>query len=201
MRVRGVVALSMLAVAMACGGHTHSSMPDEQAGTGGTGTCICLQIGCSPGFEWVPDPKVCCAGECVLACDGEACSDIDLDCRPGMHVGRLPDECCPLCVPDNPPSCDQAMMLYQEYRSQRLNKYQSAGCQDGGCTLFSEVNRCAFTCGSPIASEFRDAIAEDLDLFAEQTCAACPKQFAHPCPRPEVSCIDNVCQTPPVPPQ
>jgi hypothetical protein len=222
MRARGVVALSTLAVAMACGGRTNSLMPDEPAGTGGggasggsgkvpvagstssagTGPCLCIGVGCDAGLEWVPEPGVCCAGKCVLVCDDVACSDIDLGCRPGMHIGTLPDECCPLCVPDNPPSCDVAMKLYEEFRTQRLAKYQSAGCQDRGCAVFGENNRCASTCGAPIPSAFRDLIEEDLTLFAEQTCAACPKSFPIPCPAtPPFACIDNSCQVQPIPPQ
>jgi len=218
MWARGVVALSMLAVAMACGGRTLSTDNEltgtsgsatggssatggkthGSAPTAGTGPCLCLGVFCSVGSKWVPDPSVCCGGECVLACDDVACSDVDLTCRPGKHVGLLADECCPQCVPDAPPSCDLAMQAYREFRIERLTKYQSAGCQDSGCALFSESNRCASTCGAPIASAFRDAIEEELSVFAEQTCSQCPKQFPNPCPSaPPFSCIDNSCQAQP----
>lgn len=226
MRVRGVVALSTLVAAMACGGRTRS-VPDERdpvdrAGTtssggqasrgggasggsgqvpvagstssGGIGPCLCIGLGCAEGFVWVPDPNVCCGGQCVSGCDDMACTDIGLSCDPGMHVGTLPDECCPLCVPDNPPPCDVAMQLYRDFRKERLSKYRSAGCE-GGCSMFGENNRCATTCGTSIPAAFRDSIEEELTRFAEQTCSACPKSFPTPCPAPPpLSCIDQICE-------
>ncbi|HVY31464.1 MAG TPA: hypothetical protein VHB79_33150 [Polyangiaceae bacterium] len=169
------------------------------APTAGMGPCLCLDIGCSPGFAPVPPaPGQCCSSECRLDCTGVECSAIDLDCKTGWHVGTLPDECCPLCVPDVPIPCEEAMKRYDAYREERIANYQMISCEQpgNGCSFFGEDNRCRQTCGTPIPYKQRDFIEEDLGNFAADYCSQCPKPYPIPCPAPPPSrCINDVCSS------
>lgn len=181
------------AAASSAGGHA----PGGATGTGGS-VCLCLDIGCAPGYAPVPPaPGECCSTECKLDCSGVGCSAIDLDCKPGWHVGNLPDECCPLCVPNVPIPCDEAIKRYDAFREERIAQYQALGCEPAGaCAIFGESNRCRQTCGTPIPLKGRDFIEEDLGNFAADYCTACPKPLPVPCPAPPLSrCLDNVCSS------
>lgn len=166
---------------------------------GGTSTggspCKCEPLEeCAPGYYRASQPGFCCAGgPCLLDCREVGCTDIDLDCQPGMHVGTLPGECCPSCVPDNPPSCETAKKLYMEFRAEALARFGLLGCFPG-CAMAGESNRCAVTCGTPVVTVARDALEEELGLFAEATCSACPLPTKPVClPTPPLSCNVGEC--------
>jgi hypothetical protein len=157
--------------------------------SGGSSVCACDPVACRPGYYQLPAPQSCCGGECVLDCRDVGCTDIDLDCQEGMHVGTLPDECCERCVPDNPPPCEVARDLYEQYRAKTIGKYAALGCSPGGCALAGENNRCAISCGIVIPAAGRDFLEEDLGLFAEATCSSCPLPEEPPClPIPPLTC-------------
>lgn len=167
-------------------------------GVGGASACgPCREIGCLEG--WVPaapEPGSCCSMSCVLDCSRVGCSDIDLDCQPGFHVGTLPEECCPQCVPDAPQACEQARTAYDNLRKSMILKYQALGCAtDGDCLTFGESNRCRSTCGTPISRAGRDLIEENLYNFAADNCTQCPQPQPQPCPAsPPLVCVANSCQ-------
>ena len=160
-------------------------------GVGGSSTCICeLPEECAPGYYRKIDPGTCCgSGPCVLDCRDVSCIEIDLDCRAGMHVGTLPGNCCDTCVPDNPPSCLEAQELYKQFRADTFGKYGALSCTPRGCAIASESNRCSITCGTLVPAVGRDAIEEELELFAEATCSMCPLPTKPVClPKPPASC-------------
>lgn len=137
-------------------------------------------------------------------CAGVGCSTIDLDCKPGMHVGRLPDECCPLCVPDKPEPCEVGRAMYEDFRAKLIVKVTELGCgpDTRGCALFGESNRCSHTCGTPIPAEGRDNIEEELGNFAAEHCTQCPKELPLGCPIAALqpfSCVQDSCQYTPAP--
>ncbi len=181
-------------------GPSNGGQPQAAGTTAMAGaSCACPLIGCSAGYVPVPPaPGECCSSECRLDCTDVGCSDIDLDCREGFHVGTLPDECCPRCLPDVPVSCVMATVQYGLLRNDLLAKYQSQGC-DGtiaGCSLFQELNRCAVRCGTPIPRQARDLIEEELHNFAYDYCTDCPQPEQPNCPEPGAfSCqADASCQ-------
>lgn len=165
-------------------------------GSGGSSTCTCEPLqACAPGYYREVDPTVCCSeGPCVLDCRDVGCTDIDLDCNAGMHVDTLPGECCPGCVPDNPPSCEVAKELYAKFRAATLAKHWALGCAPQGCAMAGENNRCAVNCGTPVPAATLNAIEEELGLFAEATCSNCPPPIEPVClPTPPLECSVNEC--------
>jgi hypothetical protein len=178
------------------GGTSGAVPPTGGASTGGSSTCgPCMQIGCTTGYVLAPPkPGDCCSSECVLDCRDEGCSDIDLGCREGFHVGTLADECCPRCLPDMPLPCEVAIQRYERLRTELIAKYQGLGCSSRGCVVFGESNRCRSTCGTPIPYEARDLIEEDLGNFAADWCGECPRELPQPCPAPaNVGCNLDQC--------
>ena len=164
--------------------------------TGGSQTCACeLPEECAPGYYRELDPGLCCGGgPCLLDCRDVTCSDIDLDCQPGMHVGTLPGDCCAKCVPDVPLTCAEAKDLYEKFRAETFAKYGSLSCSPRGCAIATENNRCAIDCGTLVPAVGRDAIEEELELFAEANCAACPWPTKVMClPKPPASCYVDEC--------
>jgi hypothetical protein len=156
----------------------------------------CRSPVCPAGYVPVPpEPGVCCSSGCQLDCSNVFCSDIDLDCGPGFHVGTLPDECCAQCLRDDPIPCEVAKAQYQMLRSERIAKYQALGCDPRGCFLFQERNRCSSSCGTPIPRDARDLIEEDLANWAWDNCTECPQPDEQPCLEPPASgCVANQCQ-------
>jgi hypothetical protein len=162
----------------------------------GGSPCVCeLPDECAPGYYREVEPSVCCGGgPCLLDCRDLGCPDIDVDCRPGMHRGTLPGDCCPSCVPDKPSSCEEAKELYENFRAHTFGKYASLSCTPRGCAIAGESNRCAITCGTLVPAVGRDAIEEELALFAEATCSMCPLPTKPVClPKPPSSCNVTEC--------
>jgi hypothetical protein len=198
-KARGVVALSLVfGMAMACGTRT-GLLPGEQQelSGGGVGAGGNLSVGgstqqslagcthhvaengraceswaCFGGYVRRADPQISCDESCQLDCGDTRCPEIELSCGPGAHAGTQPGECCPSCVSDAPP-CEQAQMLYQRFKTDRLNQYVSLGCGAQGCAWFEENNRCSVTCGTAIPFEWKDRIEQELSQFAARTCSAC----------------------------
>jgi hypothetical protein len=195
MRVGGPSALLLaLGLAVACGRTAKRSEVDSGSMGSAGATGVCLSSGCGDGYVSQPDPDGGCP-VCVLACGDVACATVD--CETGWRMEMRSDECCPLCVKDDAPACDDAQRLYQEYRGELLETYlQGYACvEDQDCTLFLEANRCASTCGTPVSLDARDDIAAELDLYAFQNCSTCPMNFEQPCPMPPpLVCVDSVCE-------
>jgi hypothetical protein len=165
---------------------------DDMTAAGGSCNCDPDITLCLPGYVLSEKPGSCC--HCVVDCLSVGC--LELDCPAGTHEAQGDDECCPSCVDDQPLSCKEARQKYAELRSELLSDFQSLGCQsDEGCSRFWEDNRCATTCGTPIPTEARVAMEDELEDFAEPTCSNCPQQQPIPCPRPFPStCVDGICQ-------
>lgn len=162
----------------------------------GTGGCSCgVPDECAPGYYRELDPGGCCSSmPCVLDCRDVPCSDIYMDCGPGMHRGTFPGQCCPTCVPDNPGSCQEAQELYERFRAETFGKYGYLDCTSRGCAIAVESNRCSVTCGTLVSAIGRDAIEEELELFAEATCSICPPPTEPVClPKPPASCNVGEC--------
>jgi hypothetical protein len=132
----------------------------------------CESWACVGGYVRRVDPQISCGESCQLDCGDTPCPEIELSCGPGAHAGTQPGECCPSCVSDAPP-CEQAQMLYQRFKKDRLGQYVSLGCGAQGCAWFKENNRCSVTCGTAIPFEWKDRIEQELSQFAARTCSAC----------------------------
>jgi hypothetical protein len=171
-------------------GEPTASMP-ETAGAGGSCDCEPDMI-CEPGYVVSQDPSKCC--RCVVDCLSVGC--LELDCPAGSHEAQDDYECCPSCVADQPLTCAQAREKYEQRRGELMASIESMGCtDDADCTYFWEDNRCDVTCGTPLPLAGRDAIEDELDDFAEQSCTNCPQEQPIECPRPLPStCVDSVCQ-------
>lgn len=162
----------------------------------GTGGCTCsLPDECAPGYYRELDPGGCCgSGPCLLDCRDVGCTDIEISCDPGLHVGTLPGDCCPTCVSDKPSSCEEAKELYEKFRGDTFGKYGYLDCTSRGCAIAVESNRCAVNCGTLVSAIGRDAIEEELELYAEAICSICPLPTKPVClPKPPASCNVEEC--------
>jgi hypothetical protein len=187
------VALALLGVTVSCGARS-GLMPGEQEGSVGNGAGRPQQSGTGSAGGSLPVGGGSGAGGSALDCRGMDCIDKDLDCAPGSHPDTLPNECCPSCVIDEPPPCDQAQVLYYNYRKSLLVEYASRGCTASGCASFVENNRCTITCGTLIPAQWSTRIEEELMLFAEETCSSCPEPQVPAClPWPPFSCFLDSC--------
>lgn len=162
----------------------------------GTGGCTCgVPDECAPGYYRELDPGGCCgSGPCLLDCRDVGCPDIEIYCDAGLHVGTLPGDCCPRCVGDEPSSCEEAQKLYEKFRGETFDKYGFLDCTSSGCAIAVESNRCAVTCGTLVPAIGREAIEEELELFAEANCSICPLPTKPVClPKPHASCNVTEC--------
>jgi len=195
--------LLLLSAALSCGGQVVDPDSRQRGGSGTTAAgkgCSCPDIGCLEGYMPVaPAPGECCSSGCVLDCRDVVCNDRELNCDPGLSPGKLPDECCPLCLPGSPKSCEDAREQYESLRSELLALYSTNSCDQVGCSLFTESNRCAVNCGTPITSLHRDSMQEQLQNFADNNCSACPRS-TFSCSEPAAfSCRShNTCQFDPI---
>lgn len=196
MRVGGPSVFSLLlGLAIACGrtDERRQIPPDGAMANGGSGSDDCLLIGCGDGFVSQPGPEGGCP-ICVPACDDVACTEAD--CQPGWHMEMRNDACCPVCVPDDAPTCEEAQMLYQRNRADWLATYEGQSClHEQDCMFLTEHNRCSTTCGTPLGLDAIASLEPLLSMFAEVTCSSCPAPVPQPCPAPPaLTCVYGNCR-------
>ena len=113
--------------------------PAPAAGAGGESDVCdnidCPDIVCAKGSEPVVPPGACCA---TCQCT-QVCAACPIDTRPEMQAGQ----CCPVCVPNNPPiSCEVGKMLYATSRAQLVEKYSQGCSADSQCVTITVANAC-----------------------------------------------------------
>jgi hypothetical protein len=184
-----------LGLAVACGRtETRSQVSsDGSMPNGGSGSDVCLLIGCGEGFVSQPGPEGGCP-ICVLACDDVVCTATD--CETGWHWEMRDDECCSVCVRNDAPTCEETQLLYQELRAQWFATFEGHSClHEQDCGLLAEFNRCSTSCGVPLGIDAIAQLGPTLSMFAEVTCTSCPAPVAPPCPEPPaLTCVGGNCQ-------
>jgi len=165
------------------------------AGAGGESNVCdgvdCPSIVCAEGSEPVVPAGACCATcQCKQAC---------LPCPVDTHAEAQAGQCCPSCVPSNPPplSCEAGKMQYAALRAQFLEKYSEGCSADSQCLTMTVANACENCQPVALTSAAAMFFSGNTSSAAATDCVACPSVAIPPCvPPPAPVCINNFCKLP-----
>ena len=165
------------------------------AGSGGESnvceTVDCPGIVCAKGSEPVVPAGACCATcQCQQAC---------LPCPVDTHAEAQAGQCCPSCVPSNPPplSCEAGKMQYATERAQLVEKYSQGCSADSQCVTMTVANACENCQPVALTSVTAPSFSSNMSSAAATDCVACPSVAIPPCvPPPAPVCINNFCKLP-----
>jgi hypothetical protein len=181
--------------AASAGAGAASAGAPAAAGAGGASNACenvdCPDIVCGTGSEPVVPAGACCA---TCQCK-QVCAPCPIDTHAEMQAGQ----CCPVCVPSNPPplSCDAGKMVYAAARAQMLEKYSQGCSSDSQCVTMTVANACESCQPVALSSSVAMFFSSNTSSDAKQDCVACPPIAIPPCvPPPPPVCINNVCKLP-----
>jgi hypothetical protein len=117
-----------------------------------------------------------------------------ISCPSGYQLETPPDGCCPICVPGASDECRNGQEQYAIFHMKLMDMFKSTACKtEKDCMLLYEHNRCVSNCGTPVHVALAKYTDQNLQSFAEQSCASCPPPLTLPCPKLPVACVKGAC--------